>query len=97
MGESLLPLLLGKSVSFERPIVAETGLKQAMLFEDGYKAIRDLRRKTLELYDLKQDPGELRNLSDQADPDHEEHFLLLRSFFQVHTYRQDGYRVPYVK
>lgn len=97
MGQSLVPLLLGGSRSFQRPIVAETRLKQAMVFEDGYKAIRDLRRKTLELYDLKKDPGELANLSDQVDVEHEEHLLLLRSFFEVHTYREGGYRVPYVK
>jgi arylsulfatase A-like enzyme len=77
--------------------VAETGLKQSMLFDDGYKVIRDLRRQTLELYNLAEDPGELNNLSDGIDPDQDEHVLLLRSFFQVHTYREDGYRVPYVK
>jgi hypothetical protein len=97
MGESLVPLLLGGQRTFARPIVAETSLVQAMLFADGYKAIRDLRRQTLELYDLKNDPGELNYLSDQIDPEHEEHLLLLRSFFQVHTYREHGYRVPYVK
>lgn len=97
MGESLVPFLLGESRRFSRPIVAETGLKQAMLFDDGYKVIRDLRRKTLELYDLAEDPGELNNLSDGIDPDQDEHVLLLRSFFQVHTYRENGYRVPYVK
>jgi arylsulfatase A-like enzyme len=97
MGESLVPFLLGGSRRFSRPIVAETRLKQAMLFGDGYKVIRDLRRQTIELYDLSADPGELRNLSDHVDPDQEEHVLLLRSFFQVHTYRENGYRVPYVK
>lgn len=97
MGESLVPFLLGKSRRFSRPIVAETGLKQAMLFDDGYKVIRDLRRQTLEVYNLAEDPGELNNLSDDIDPDQDEHVLLLRSFFQVHTYRENGYRVPYVK
>lgn len=97
MGESLVPFLVGKNRRFSRPIVAETGLKQAMLFDDGYKVIRDLRRKTLELYNLAEDPGELNNLSDDIDPDQDEHVLLLRSFFQVHTYRENGYRVPYVK
>jgi arylsulfatase A-like enzyme len=97
MGQSLLPLLLGQGRQFTRPIVAETGLEQSMLFTDGYKAIRDLRRATLELYDLKTDPGELDNLSDEIDPERDEHVLLLRSFFQVHTYRENGYRVPYVK
>jgi hypothetical protein len=97
MGESLVPLLLGQSREFSRPIVAETGLKQSMLFPSGRKVIRDLRRQTLEMYDLAQDPGELHNLSDDIDPDNDEHVLLLRSFFQSHTYRRDGYRVPYVK
>jgi arylsulfatase A-like enzyme len=97
MGESLVPFLLGGSRTFNRPVVAETRLKQSMLFDDGRKVIRDLRRQTLELYDLGQDPGELSNLSDDIDPDQEEHVLLLRSFFQIHTYRENGYRVPYVK
>jgi hypothetical protein len=97
MGESLVPLLRGQEREFQRPIVAETGLKQAISFADGRKVIRDLRRQTLELYDLGRDPGELVNLSDDVDPDQEEHVLLLRGFFQTHTYRKNGYRVPYVK
>lgn len=97
MGETLLPLVFGGDRKFSRPIVAETKLMQSMVFADGFKAIRDLRRQTLELYDLSRDPGELRNLSDEVDLDHEEHVLLLDGFFQVHTFREHGYRVPYVK
>jgi arylsulfatase A-like enzyme len=97
MGETLLPLAFGGHREFSRPVVAETKLMQSMVFPDGFKAIRDARRQTLELYDLRQDPGELRNLSDAADLEHEEHVLLLDGFFQVHTFREHGYRVPYVK
>jgi arylsulfatase A-like enzyme len=97
MGESLVPFLVGERREFSRPIVAETRLKQSMSFADGRKVIRDLRRGTLEVYDLKSDPGELVNLSDDIDVDQDEHVLLMRSFFQVHTYRENGYRVPYVK
>lgn len=97
MGESLVPLLIGKTRAFSRPIVAETRLKQSMLFTDQRKVIRDLRRRTLEVYDLGRDPAELENLSDDLDPEQDEHVLLMRSFFQVHTYRDNGYRVPYVK
>ena len=97
MGESLVPLLIGKSRAFSRPIVAETRLKQSMVFADQRKVIRDLRRRTLEIYDLGRDPAELENLSDDLDAEQDEHVLLMRSFFQVHTYRENGYRVPYVK
>ncbi len=97
MGETLLPLAWGGHREFSRPIVAETRLMQSMVFPDGFKVIRDTRRQTLELYDLGQDPGELRNLSDEVDLEHEEHVLLLDGFFQVHTFREHGYRVPYVK
>jgi hypothetical protein len=49
------------------------------------------------MYDVVADPEERHNLSDDIDPEQDEHVLLLRSFFQTHTYRKDGYRVPYVK
>jgi hypothetical protein len=96
MGESLMPFLLGGERTFQRPIAAETRLKRMLLFADGYKVIEDVRRKTLELYDLGADPGELHNLADGIDPDGERHVLLMRSFFQLHRHHRD-YRVPYVK
>lgn len=97
MGESLLPLLRGKSRRFDRPIVAETRLKRATVFEDGYKVIRDLRRGTTEIYDLNRDPQELENLSDQLELDDEPHLAQMRAFFAVHTFTDGGYRLPYVK
>ncbi len=95
MGQSLVPFLRGDTVQLTRPIVAEGRLKQALVTRDGFKAIRDIRRGTLELYDLTTDPGELHNLATDT-PNHPT-LNRLRKFFQVHTYRTNGYRVPYRK
>lgn len=97
MGQSLIAVLRGGSRSFSRPIVAETRLKRAMVFDDGHKVIRDLRRGTMELYDLNRDPEELQNLSDRVELSTEPHVAKLQAFFSVHTFSRDGYRVPYVK
>lgn len=94
MGQSLLPFLIGQTRTFERPIVVEGLLRQAMIFDDGYKVIRNQRDQTIELYDLTRDPGETHNLSDDVDISNEEHLLTLDHFFQVHTYRQPGYEPP---
>ena len=49
MGESLVPFLRGQDPVLRRPIVAETGRSQeAMIFPDGFKAIRDGSRATFE-------------------------------------------------
>lgn len=94
MGQSLLPFLIGQTRAFERPIVAEGLQRQAMIFEDGYKVIRNQREQTIELYDLTRDPGETHNLSDDVDLSTEEHLLALDYFFQVHTHREPGYVPP---
>lgn len=96
MGQSLAPVLAGKSSRLTRPLVADSGRRmQAMIFDDRYKIMRDLRQGTVELYDLEADPEELRNLSDD-EPDLTADFLgRLASFFDVHTFRKKGYEVPY--
>jgi arylsulfatase A-like enzyme len=81
-------------MTFDRPIVAEGLLRQAMIFDDGYKVIRDQRDETVEIYNLATDPGEAHNLSDDVDLSTEEHLLALDRFFEVHTYRADGYTPP---
>lgn len=95
MGQSLVPLLKGKDAHLTRPIVAEGRLKQALVTREGIKAIRDLRKGTLEAYDLTKDPLELENIfwteSGKAALNQ------LRVFFDVHTYRDGGYKVPYRK
>lgn len=94
MGQSLAPLLRGEPLRFERPIAAEGLLRQSMVFEDGYKVIRDQRAHTVELFDLSRDPGERHNLSDDVDLSTEEHLLALDYFFRIHTYTDGGYQPP---
>jgi len=93
MGQSLVPFLRGRRPVLDRPLVAETGMMQAMIFPDGIKVIRDMYNSTLEVYDLKKDPDELKNLSDQMDDALSEHVDLLRYFFRVHSLRRVGYLV----
>ncbi len=95
MGQSLVKLLRGDADTLTRPIVAETRLKQAMVFPDGYKAIRDLRTGVLELYDLARDPGEQHDLFDEDDPEALRRIGILEYFFDVHTNRRAGYTVPF--
>ncbi len=94
MGQSLVPFLKGETRTFERPIVAEGLLRQAMIFDDGYKVIRNQRDQSIELYDLTRDPGETHNLSDDVDLSSEQHLLALDHFFQIHTCREPGYVPP---
>jgi hypothetical protein len=98
MGESLLPLMAGKPVTLTRPIVADAGRRiQAMIFPDGKKAIRDLTRNTVEVYDLSNDPSELENLADAEDTPAEHYSAALAHFFDVHTLRRSGWKPPWRK
>jgi arylsulfatase A-like enzyme len=94
MGQSLLPLLQGQKMTFERPIVAEARTLQSLVSLDGIKVIRDRRTQTIEIYDLEADPGELTNLSDEADPRLTAAAARLDEFFETHTFRRDGYEIP---
>jgi hypothetical protein len=64
MGASLLPILGGSDASLPRPLAAESRLKRAFFASNGLKVIEDLRRKTVEAYDLEADPRELNNIFD---------------------------------
>lgn len=93
MGQSLAPFFLGVKPKLDRPILAETRLKKAYFTKDGLKAIVDDRKRTTEVYDLKVDPGETRNLADQ--PNGEAAVRQLREFFVEHRIRRPGYEPPY--
>jgi hypothetical protein len=83
MGQSLVPLMRGQPAELTRPIAAEIPGKQAMLF-GRKKLIRDLRKRTVELYDLDSDPNEEKNIYDQSGADGRRQRALLDSFFRVH-------------
>jgi arylsulfatase A-like enzyme len=94
LGQSLVPVLLGRPGHFTRPVVAESGRGlRAFYFPDGKKLIVDPRTATTELYDLRQDPGELDNL---YDPDRDiQRMAELLAYFGAHTYRSKNYTAPY--
>jgi arylsulfatase A-like enzyme len=98
MGQTLVPLLAGKSVELSRPLVADAGRRiQALILPNGKKVIFDLRRRTTEVYDLGADPGEIDNLAD--DPSHEVTSAIATAgyFFDVHTLKRAGWEPPWRK
>lgn len=93
LGQSLAPLLAGRQVQLTRPIAGEAGrLMQSLVYPDGYKAIIDLRRRTEEVYDLRNDPGETRNLVGESERA-ESAIRDLRLFFRAHAL--PNYRPPW--
>lgn len=94
MGQSLVPLLAGRDVRLDRPILAEGRLRRALYLGD-LKVIDDPRRKVVEVFDLAQDPRELRNIFDTDRARSLPALAALRQFFEVHRVRLDGYETPY--
>ncbi len=94
VGQSLLPLLMGCEVELTRPVLAETRLMRALVRPDGIKVIRDIRRRTLEVYDLEKDPAEQDDRVDHLTTDMEAAIGELDAFFEVHQLREGGYEPP---
>ncbi len=94
MGQSLVPFLRGENPKLTRPILAEARLKQALILPDGLKIIVDNHLNTIELFDLRTDPGELHSLAENeelvARP-----LSLVQQFFEVHKNKTPGYKPPY--
>lgn len=95
MGQSLVPLLEGKDVELDRPILAEGRLRRALFERNGLKVIVDERRKVVEAFDLNRDPDELVNLFEREPSRVASAVAALRAFFDVHTYRKNGYTPVY--
>ena len=79
MGQSLVPLLAGRAMRFERPLFAEARLKRAILGD--VTVIDDVRRRTVEAYDVTKDPGELEDVFGR-DARAEVELASLRAFFE---------------
>jgi len=94
-GQSLVPLLAGRSVTLTRPILAEGRMRTALLEPDGLKVIEDPRRKVVEAYDLAIDPGETRNIFDVEPARVDGALAWMRKFFDRRTLRDGGYEPPY--
>lgn len=95
MGESLLPLIEGRVDRLQRPLLAEGRLRRALFRRDGLKVIEDTVRKTVEVFDLRQDPAESRNVYDEERQRLEPPLAELRAFFERYTLRAGGYRAPF--
>ncbi len=94
MGQSLVPTLVGARDLLSRPILAEGRLRRALV-SDGIKVITDERRKVIEAFDLRTDPGELTNLFD-GDPSRALPVLAaLQRFYAAHQCRRPGYEPVY--
>lgn len=85
MGQSLLGLATGAKVSLERPIAihATRGL-DGFYLPDGKKVIIDIYGKSVEVYDVNKDPGELENLVASPDPAVRSAIETTRLFFHQH-------------
>jgi len=86
MGQSLVPLLAGKEVELSRPVIAQTMRSiDAMFFRDGLKVIVNHKGGTVELYDLRRDPHESDDLSDELASTARERASMLEAFLRAQT------------
>lgn len=96
MGQSLVPELVGEPRPLSRPLVAESGRRQqVMVFPDGHKVIDDRHRGHVQIYDLKSDPGERRNLIESLGASAEPYVATSRAFFDTHALILEGYVPPF--
>jgi arylsulfatase A-like enzyme len=79
MGQSLVPFMRGETPELERPLAVDSGGggMRAMLIDERWKVMVSKRGE--EVYDLRDDPGEMKNLAD--DPRSRTQLATLRAFF----------------
>jgi len=90
MGESLVPHLRGEDHQHVRPIVMEHKLVRGMVTADNLKVIVDKKENREEIYDLTDDPEELKNLRDALGPRGDQLTAELLAFFRENAPRGDA-------
>jgi hypothetical protein len=86
---------MGRRIAPTRPLMAQAGHLRSFVTPDRLKVVRDVRRGTVEAYDLDADPRELRNLIGEGRADVATALSVLDAFFQVHQLRRPGYVEPF--
>ncbi len=95
MGQSLLPALRGAPLRDQPSIIDGGRLTRAMVFADGYKVIHDRRMGVTELYDLRADAREVRNLVDLLPAEAQMRKGALQKIFRRYELRRPGYTLPF--
>jgi hypothetical protein len=91
MGQSLAPLVAGRDVSLERPLAIQATHGLTGLYVGDLKVIFDSHTRTVEVYDLAEDPGEKHNLADDADPRVRAAIQTTQLFMDVHGKARRSY------
>lgn len=84
MGQSLVPLVAGRDASLERPLAIQATHGLTGLYVGDMKVIFDSHTRTVEVYDLADDPGEKHNLVDERDPRVRAAIQTTQLFMDVH-------------
>ncbi|HEX6272465.1 MAG TPA: sulfatase, partial [Polyangiaceae bacterium] len=87
MAESLVPLLVGRTVDEYRPIFMERALTRALLFPNGLKVMLRNKDRVAEIYDVREDPDELEDLRDALGSEGDELHALAREYALAHSRR----------
>jgi hypothetical protein len=96
VGQSLVPLLRGETLpSLERPILAEGRLRRAIVTPDAMKVTLDLRRKTVEAFDLSIDPGERDDVWDVGSDRARRAAASLEAYYEAREMREPPFARVY--
>jgi len=86
MAESLVPLLTGERAAAGRPVFMERRRERVLLFADGIKVLLREKPWTEEVYDLRRDPGEEKDLRESMGAEGDRRAGLARAYAKAHAW-----------